>query len=189
MSNFETRVREHPLEGLVFQHAVEPAQHLRLGVGELLAVELGLEEPARRALELVDMCAVFVGAAGFHQLAQRVDRGIRDVEHQPGDIAEDDALLGGHARRQQRAQHEVIELDDRIGQPFAFQSVIGFQPVLADREQVQADRPVDVLGIDQHDPLRRQGLGLQDRVDQIALAVDHHDRLVAARHRRRDPWR
>ncbi|MEX0320023.1 MAG: S8 family serine peptidase [Ruegeria sp.] len=92
------RVREHPLEGLVLQHPVETSQHLRFGVGKFLAVELGLEKPARCAVELGNGLLIGLGAARLHQLTQRVDGGAGDMEHEPGDIAEHDALFGGHRR-------------------------------------------------------------------------------------------
>ena len=89
MSNLDCGLAEHALEGLVFQHAIEAAQHLGFGGGEFLAVEFGLKEAARRAFELFDVVAVFLGAARLHQIAQGVDGGVWDVEHQPGDIAKD----------------------------------------------------------------------------------------------------
>jgi len=45
--------REHTLEGLVFENAVEAPEYLALGGHDLLAVEFVAEEGAGRTLELV----------------------------------------------------------------------------------------------------------------------------------------
>lgn len=68
-----------------------------------------------------------------------MDRGIGDVEHQPCDIAKERALFGGHACREERPQHEVIECDDRIGQALLLNGTIVAEPFQPDGEKVEAD--------------------------------------------------
>lgn len=91
-------VREHPLERLIFKNAVEPAQHLAFGFGELRAVEFIGEERARRALKFGNVLLVFLIAARLHQFEQGVNGRIRNVQKRPGHEAKDDRLLAGHFR-------------------------------------------------------------------------------------------
>ena len=90
-----------------------------LGGRELLAIELRLKEPARGAFELFDILLVCSRPIRFEKFSERVNGSVWDEQHEPCDVAEDHALLGRHACSQQRAQDEVIKLDDRVGQALA----------------------------------------------------------------------
>ena len=56
------------------------------------------------------MLFVFLVALWLHELAEGMNGRARDVEHEAGDIAEDDALLLGELGRKKRTQDKVIEL-------------------------------------------------------------------------------
>ena len=122
---------------------------------------------------------------GSIRFAKRVDGGIGDVQHQPGDIAEDHVLLLGHLGGEQRAEHEVIELEDRVGQPLAIELRSSWSSrSMADIEQVERHRPFDVVRIDDDNPVvqrltRRKDFEPRDLVDQVALAVDDDDRALS----------
>ena len=174
------RMREHPLKGLVFENAPEAAQHLLLGVVEFARGKLGLEKLPRRAGEGCDVGRELLLAARLHQFAQGVDGGVRDVQHQPRDIAEDHILLLRHFGGEQRAEHEIIEFKNGIGQPLALEHGIVFQALHADIKQIERDGIFNIARVDDADALmqgfaRREAFQLRDGADEIALAVEHDD--------------
>ena len=95
-------------------------------------------------LKLSDVLGKPHMAFRLHELPQGVDGRIRDVKHEACDVSEDHALLLGHLGREQRAEHEVIELQDGVGEPLPLQGRIAGEPVDPDVKQVQRYRPFDV---------------------------------------------
>ncbi len=179
-----SRMREHALERLVLEDAPQAAEHLLLGLLEFPRGELALEEVPGGAGELRDIRREPFLAPRFHQLAERMDGRVRNVQHEPRDVAEDDVLLLRHLGREQRAQHEVVKLEDGVGEALALQGRITPKPIDADLEEVEGDRPFDVARIDHDDPLVKRRAGreareVRDLANEITLAIEHDDGALA----------
>ena len=104
-------------------------KHLFAGLFEFLRGKLGLEEVSGGAVELGNVFREFKLASWFHEFPERMDRRVRNMEHEPCDVPEDDALLLRHLGSEERSEHEVIEFKDRVGETLAVELGVLIEPL------------------------------------------------------------
>ncbi len=123
----------------------------------------------------------------FEQLAQGVDGGARDRQHQLREEAKDHRLLLGEFGTEQAAEDVVVDLDDTGQHLLAITLIVVGKAIGLDVEQVQRRREGDVGRIDNQQPrgqrvraIRIEQCEALDRIDHIALAVedDHGGDIV-----------
>jgi hypothetical protein len=91
-----------------------------------------------------------------------MDGGAANVEQEACDVPKDHVLLLCHPGIEPRAEDEVVEFKDRIGQPLAIERGIAAEAGESGVEQVECHRPFDIGWIDQHQPAVERSAGSED---------------------------
>jgi hypothetical protein len=86
---------------------------------------------------------------------------------------------------EKRAEHVRVEGDCAIEKLFALKTAVAIEPVKAEVEEVEAGWVIDVVGVNEDQPIREASLGawaergeVCDGADHVALAVDHDKRAA-----------
>ena len=120
---------------------------------ELRAHELGFKELPCRPIEPTEV--LLEASSVLQEFTQCVDGGIGNDEHQAGQIAEDQALLLCEFGSEKRAEDVLVEFDRAIEDFFALKGGERLDALQIYVEHVERNRVLDVVGVDEHEPVSK----------------------------------
>lgn len=142
--------------------------------------ELALEEVPGRPVELTHLR--LEGRAVLHELHECVDRRARNADHEARQVLENHALLLGEFGTQERTEEGLIEFDDAVEDPLAVHGAVRLEAGEVRVKEIERRRELHIGRVDEDETVgeasRRVRREEREPVDEIALAVDHHDRTV-----------